>query len=163
MFRQELAQVSIFKGLSSADLDTLAPHFEAVCLLKNQVIFEQGKIADYLFILLEGEVVVNFKPYDGPSLTVAHILPGGIFGWSAALGRQMYTSTAIACCSSNAIRIKGEELRCLCEKHPATGVLILERLAGVIADRLQSTRAQIFAMLSESVDLNGCDCKEEKP
>jgi CRP/FNR family transcriptional regulator, cyclic AMP receptor protein len=162
MFRQELSHVNMFKGLSSADLDTLAPHFEAFLMAKDQVAFEQGKVADYLYILLDGEVVVNFKPYDGPPLTIARIQPGGVFGWSAALGRQLYTSTAIACRESTTIRIKGDELRCICEKHPETGVIILERLAGVIADRLQSTRAQIFAMLAQSVDLMGCTCQEDK-
>jgi CRP-like cAMP-binding protein len=161
MFRQELLHVNIFKGLSSEDLDTLAPLFEIYDLKKNQVAFEQGRVADYMYILLEGEVVVNFKPYDGPTLTVARIQPGGVFGWSAVLGRQIYTSTAVACTQSTAIRIKGDELRCLCEKHPNTGIIILERLAGVIAERLQSTRDQIFTMLSESIDMQGCTSQED--
>ncbi len=162
MFRSELEQVSLFHGLSSVDLDTLAPLFESVCLKKNLVVFEQGLIAEYLYILLEGEVVVNFKPYDGPPLTVARIQPGGVFGWSSVLGRQVYTSTAVASCDSLALRIKGDELRCMCEQHPATGLMILERLADVIAERLQSTRSQIFTMLTQSVDLAGCSCKEDE-
>jgi CRP/FNR family transcriptional regulator, cyclic AMP receptor protein len=162
MFRNELEHVSLFKGLSGSDLETLAPLFESVCLKRNLVVFEQGLVAEHLYILLDGEVVVNFKPYDGPPLTVAHIQPGGIFGWSSVLGRQVYTSNAVACCDSTAIRIKGDELRCMCEQHPATGFMILERLADVIAERLQSTRAQIFTMLTQSVDLAGCSCKEDK-
>ena len=50
----------------------------------------------------------------------------------------------------------------MCEKHPSTGLLILERLSDVIAERLQSTRSQIFTMLSQSVDLAGCTCKEDE-
>jgi CRP-like cAMP-binding protein len=154
MFRQELAQVSLFKDVSSADLDTLAPLFEAVCLQPGQMIFEQGRMADFLFILLEGEVVINYKPYDGPQLTVAHITPGGVFGWSAVLGRQVYTSYAQAATAGTAIRVKGEALRSVCEKHPKTGVVILERLANVIAERLQSTHDQIYTMLTRSMDLH---------
>ncbi len=131
----------------------MAPLLEPVDLAKNEVIFEQGRIADHLYILLEGEVVVNFKPYDGPQLTVAHIHPGGVFGWSAILGRQVYTSIALAAVDSVAIRMRGEELRSLCEEKPQTGLAILERLAGVIAERLNSTHAQIFTMLTESMDL----------
>ena len=153
MFRQELAQVSLFKDLSPTDLDYVAPFFETVCLPQNEVIFEQGRIAEHLYILLEGEVVVNFKPYDGPQLTVAHIHPDGVFGWSAILGRQVYTSIALAAVDSVTIRIRGEEFRSLCEEKPKTGLLILEKLAGVIAERLNSTHAQIFTMLAESMDL----------
>ena len=131
----------------------MAPLLEPVNLAQNEVIFEQGRIAEHLYILLEGEVVVNFKPYDGPQLTVAHIHPGGVFGWSAILGRQVYTSIALAAVDSVAIRMRGEELRSLCEEKPQTGLAILERLAGVIAERLNSTHAQIFTMLTESMDL----------
>ena len=153
MFRQELAQVSLFKDLCPEDLDFVAPLLEPVDLAQNEVIFEQGRIAEHLYILLEGEVVVNFKPYDGPQLTVAHIHSGGVFGWSAILGRQVYTSIALAAVDSVAIRMRGEELRSLCEEKPQTGLAILERLAGVIAERLNSTHAQIFTMLTESMDL----------
>jgi CRP-like cAMP-binding protein len=153
MFRQELAQKSLFKDLSSADLYELEPLFELVNFPQNQAIFEQGRNADYLYILLEGEVVVNFKPYDGPELTVGRIRPGGVFGWSAILGRQVYTSIALAAVESSAIRIPGAELRDLCEGKPHTGLAILEKLAAGIAERLNSTHNQIYTMLVESMDL----------
>jgi CRP-like cAMP-binding protein len=154
MFKSELAQISLFNDLNQADLDLLAPLFDPICLKQGDVIFEQGRSADFLFVLLEGEVVVNFKPYDGPSLTLAHIHPGGVFGWSAILGRQVYTSIAVTAVNSSAIRIRGEELRGLCVRKPETGLAVLERLAGAIAERLNSTHAQIFTMLTESMDLH---------
>lgn len=153
MFRQEIAHISLFKDLSVAEIDKLAPLFDLVCFKQGQVVFEQGRIADFLYILLEGEVVVNFKPYDGPMLTLGHILPGGVFGWSAILGRQAYTSVAVAAVDSSILRVRGEELRVLCEKYPQTGVDILEGLADGIAERLNSTHAQIFTMLARSMDL----------
>ena len=162
MFRQELAQVSIFKDLCPTDLDYVAPFFKPVCLSQNEVVFEQGRIADHLYILLEGEVVVNFKPYDGPELTVGRIRPGGVFGWSAILGRQVYTSIALAAVDSRGIRIRGVELRDLCERKPHTGLAILEKLAAGIAERLNSTHNQIFTMLVESMDLAVRETEEKK-
>jgi len=153
MFRQGSAEKSIFKDLTPADLALLEPLCEAACLHQDKVIFDQGRNADYLYILLEGEVVVNYKPYDGPELTVGRIHPGGVFGWSAILGRQVYTALAMATVESTAIRIRGAELRNLCESKPQTGLAILEKLAEGIAERLNSTRSQIFTMLVESMDL----------
>ncbi len=153
MFRQEISRLPLFKDLSADDIDKMAPLFDAICLTKNQVIFGYGMVADYLYILLEGEVVVNFKPYDGPQLNVARIYSGGVFGWSSILGRQVYTSEALAVVDSTAIRIGGDELRSLCEKNPQTGLVILEKLAGVIAEPLQSTHDRIFALLTQSMEL----------
>ena len=49
--------------------------------------------------------------------------------------------------------MRGDELRYLCEKNPQTGLVILEKLAGVIAERLNSTYDQIFTMLTQSMEL----------
>ena len=62
MFRQEIASIPLFKDMSVKDIDRMAPLFDAVCLNQNQFIFEQGLIAEFLYILIDGEVVVNFKP-----------------------------------------------------------------------------------------------------
>ncbi len=153
MFRQEIARIPLFKDLSIADIDMMAPLFDAVCLEQGQVVFEEGMVADYFYVVLDGEVVVNYKPYDGPQLMVARISSGGVFGWSSILGRQVYTSDAVAAVPSTAIRIRGEELRSLCEKNPQTGQIILEKLAAAIAERLDSTREQIFTMLTNSMEL----------
>ena len=51
-----------------------------------------------------------------------------------------------------AISISGEELRRLCTSHPQTGVVILERLAEVIAERLNSTHAKVVGMLRQGID-----------
>ena len=39
------------------------------------------------------------------------------------------------------------QLRKLCEQHPDTGVLLLDRLATVIAQRLRNTHEQVVALL----------------
>jgi hypothetical protein len=42
-------------------------------------------------------------------------------------------------------------LRRICEDHPATGVILLERLAEVIALRLTSTHGHVMEMLRQGV------------
>jgi CRP/FNR family transcriptional regulator, cyclic AMP receptor protein len=71
-----------------------------------------------------------------------------VFGWSAAMMRDIYSSGAQAAEESDVLRISGCQLRKLCEKNPDTGSLLLNRLAGVIAERLQHTHTQIVNILS---------------
>lgn len=155
MLRQDLAQLSIFSGLSDDQISQLTPYMVECAYHKDQTIFDQGQRADHLYILLTGEVVVNYKPYDGPPLTVARIEPGGVFGWSAALGRELYTSGAVAVQESLAYRIRGGNLPVICEQHRETGLILLERLAGVIAERLRSTHTQVLSILSQGIDVDG--------
>lgn len=118
------------------------------------LIFEQGDTADYLYILVEGEVQVRFKPDDGPAITVARIQPQGVVGWSAALGSPAYTSSAICTSRSRMLAISAEDLRWLCDEHPKTAALLLEQLADVIAQRLHGTHSQVVALLHQGLRVN---------
>lgn len=106
-------------------------------------------MARYLYILLEGEVNVHYKPYDGPVLTVARILPGGVFGWSAALRREVYSSGALAVEPSKVYRMSGTDLQVICKLYPETGTIWLDHLAGVIAERLSSKHSQVLNILRQ--------------
>jgi CRP/FNR family transcriptional regulator len=117
----------------------------------GEALFTQGEPADRLHVLLSGRVSILFKPHDGDVLTVAEIQPGGVFGWSSALGRRAYTSSAVGLEDCQTFCLRGEALRKLCELHPETGVTILERLAQVIADRLDSTHTQVVELLRLSM------------
>ncbi len=151
MFRQELSQVPIFRGLSEMQLDSLDPYIQLCHFAKGQVIFDQGQVAAFMYILRQGEVIIQYKPYDAPLLTVTRIEPGGVFGWSAALGREKYTSAAIADSDCDVYQLRGEGLSSICDQYPETGVVILGRLASVIAERLQCTHTQIMLMLSQGI------------
>jgi CRP-like cAMP-binding protein len=118
------------------------------------MIFEQGDPAVYLYIVVIGEVSIEFKPDDAPPMLVARVKPGGVFGWSAALGSRVYTSGAVSSTYTQLLRVRGEGLRRLCDQHHNIGAIILERLAAVIAQRMKSAHPQIMAML-ESGLMNG--------
>jgi CRP/FNR family cyclic AMP-dependent transcriptional regulator len=161
MFRQDAAKLTIFQGLEHYQIELLEPVMEECQFPGGCVIFEQGTPADWLYILARGEVIIRFKPYDGPALTVAIIGSGGVFGWSAAMGREVYTSGVITLSEVAAYRISSRSLDQLCDCDPHTGKLLLNRLASAIAERLQGNQQQIYALLSQRIAQNGeCDKNE---
>ncbi|TFH37460.1 MAG: Crp/Fnr family transcriptional regulator [Anaerolineales bacterium] len=141
----------LFQGLDQKTLDLIIPRFEYETFSENEVVFEQDGRANKLYILVTGKVDIRFKPDDGEQLTVTEIETGGVFGWSAALGRETYTSGAVSVVDSAAFSVRGDVLQHLCEQYPNTGVIILERLAEVIAQRLQKTHAYVVEILQEGV------------
>jgi CRP/FNR family transcriptional regulator, cyclic AMP receptor protein len=154
MFRQENASLPIFKGLSAEQIAELYGMMELCLYAKEETVFVQGQCANSLFILLSGEIIVEYKPYDGPPLTVTRIPVGGVFGWSAALGRETYSSTARAVENCEVLCFSTAQLRSLCENHPDIGSILLDRLASGIGERLQNTHDQILTMLSQGIDIN---------
>jgi CRP/FNR family cyclic AMP-dependent transcriptional regulator len=154
MVNQDITHLAVFNCLDSRKLRLITPLLDPRSYEPDEVIFEQGELASFIYILLEGEVQIRFKPYDGPPLNVALIQQQGVFGWSAALRRSCYTSGASALVKCEVVRMRGEKLRHLCETHPDAGISVLECLSGMIADRLNSTHAQMLAILCEGMELS---------
>ena len=154
MVNQDITHLAVFEGLDSRKLRRITPLLDTCSYEPDETIFEQGDLASFIYILIKGEVQIRFKPYDGPPLNVALIQQQGVFGWSAALRRSCYTSGASALVKCEVVRMRGDKLRQLCETHPEVGGAVLECLSGMIADRLNSTRAQMLAILCEGMELS---------
>ena len=142
---------SFFEEMTPQQRDLLKPLFSGCECMEGELLFEQGDPAENLYLVVSGEVIVRYKPDDGPELIVARVKSGGIVGWSAALGSHQYTSGAICGMNSKLLRVRGVDLRRLCEINPDTGVLVLESLADVIAERLNSTHQEVVKLLKQGL------------
>jgi len=154
MLKQDFSRLTVFQGLNEQQLELLDSMFERVPFEKDVVLFDQGQPARHLYILVSGEVVIRYKPYDGPALVVARIPPGGVFGWSVALSRNIYTSAAVAVTDGAAFRITAQKLHSLCEQYPETGALLMDHFASAIAER-RATHSPILDILSSRMDTSG--------
>jgi CRP-like cAMP-binding protein len=144
-------KLTLLKDLNAEQRQLLRPLFLPCDCYSGSILFEQGDRAEYLYIVVVGEVTIRYKPDDGPPITVTRVKPGGVVGWSAALGSRFYTSAAECTTYSQMLLVRGRDLRELCEQHPETGILILERLAEVIAQRLKNTHKQVMALLKQGL------------
>jgi CRP-like cAMP-binding protein len=147
MSKALLKKLPLLEKLSEEQFNILHPLVEKVDCQAEEMIFTQGEEAQYLYLVVKGTVAIRFNPDDGETLTVARVREGEVFGWSSALGSHTYTSGAVCLENGELLRIEGNALKQLCEEYPETGILILDRLASVIAQRLQGTRDQVVAML----------------
>ena len=153
MLEKIFNQISIFADLTPNQYTLLGSIFSLSHCEGDEVIFEQGAAADYLYIVITGEVAIIFKPDDGGPIHVARIQKGGVYGWSAAFGSETYTSGAVCVIESKMLKVLGCDLKKLRQNHPETGILIIERLASVVAERLRSsaTQDQVVALLEHGL------------
>ena len=158
MDNQELAQLPIFNAFNEKQIQQIEPLMVFCSFPADMVLFEQGDRADNFYILIAGEVALHFKPYDGPSLVMSKITSGDVFGWSAALGRDKYSAAAVTASETQAIKIKASDLKKLCAKDPIVGALFLDRLVGVISERLQISHQDFLNLFSYRINVNR-DCK----
>ncbi len=145
--------MTLFSGFDRENVSRIVPILQTCQFSKDTLIFQQGSEARNFYILLSGEVVVKYKPYDGEALVIGHICPEDLFGWSAALGRPKYTSSAVAILPCEAVCVSVEQMRKFCENNPSLGRQLLERMASGIAFRLRSTYEEVLGLLTRGMDL----------
>jgi CRP/FNR family cyclic AMP-dependent transcriptional regulator len=155
MFK-ELDSVPLFRGVDDYILHLLEPLFEPFVCPAGTAIFEQGEPAHYLYLILQGEVEMRYKPYDGPPLTITSLPEGSIIGWSAVVGNATYTSGAVCKEDCQTIRMTGRDLHRLCAKEPKAGRIILDLLAESVSTRWVHAREQIQNLLNSSVSAKKC-------
>jgi CRP/FNR family cyclic AMP-dependent transcriptional regulator len=148
---EKYTHLAFFSGLCTADIQLLSPFFAPQTWVAGTVVFEQGDYADYLYLVVSGEMTIRYKPDDGPMMNITHIVPGGIFGWSAAMGNPTYTSGAVCALDTEVLRIRGVDLRMVFEKHSELGKVILERLTAIIAERQQGQQSRVNSMLANGM------------
>ena len=146
-----LKQFPLFDGFSEDQMDLLRPLFIPSGCHAGTVLFEQGEPAVYFYLLVSGEIAVHYKPEDDQDIIIARIKTGGMVGWSAVIGRRKYTSAAICTEFTELLRVRGVDLQTLCAQHPETGNQFVDRMADVVAQRLESSHPQVLQLLENGL------------
>ena len=146
-----LKRIALFSTFTEADMEPLNSLFEGFTCHAGTTVLQQGTRAEFLYFVISGKVEISYKPYDGTSITVSHVEKDGLFGWSAVVGSEKYTSTAIAIEELHAMRIRGDDLRKFCADHPKAGKEILEKLAGAVSTRWKDANDQVKSILEHGL------------
>ncbi len=144
-------QFPLFDGFTEDQIALLRPLFVPSECHAGTVLFEQGEPAVYFYLMVSGEIAIHYKPEDDSDIVVARIKPGGMIGWSAVIGRRSYTSAAICTEYTELLRVRGSDLQKLCVQHPDTGNQFVDRMADVVAQRLESSHPQVLQLLENGL------------
>src|SRR5690606_27592597 len=101
--RSLISDLPLFASLTPEALDHILSFARAQHYPRNTVVFEQGAVAPFFFLLLHGRLRVTQVTPTGEQIVVRFVHPGDIFGVAMAIGRKTYPGTAIAVVDSIAL------------------------------------------------------------
>jgi len=153
MIDYDLKNISFFDGFSSEQLKLLRTIFLPFDCAEGVMLFEQDDPAENIYLVVQGEVNIVFKPDDAPELVVARVTDHGVVGWSAAIGRPTYTSSAICKTDCKLLKLRHKDLHDFSVTYPELGNLVLEHLADLISERLRNTHSQVMDLLLQGLHL----------
>ena len=122
---EALGEVGLFERCTKRELGTIARHLETVDLADGTELVTQGGPGDALFVILEGEVVVE---RDGDGISTAG--PGDHFGELALLDGQPRSATVRAVGPVTVGVLGVRMFRTLLREFPDIAEQLLAGLAG---------------------------------
>lgn len=141
-----LSQSELFEGLTEEQLKAVADVSEEITCQHGAVLFWEGDAAEYLYILLEGEITIFVKLSSRPERVTVSVIsqPYLPVGWSGVVAPHVYTASALCETDCRLVAIDGEALMQVLESDPAMGFVVMCRIAEVLSARARNTR---FALL----------------
>ncbi len=144
-----LGNSELFQQLSLAQLDKIRRLGQLEEYQAGAAIFGERTPAGKLYVLEEGKVALQMEPPSGASqagrrMTVDTVATGEVFGWSAVVGPQPYTLTAVCLEPTKVVAIDGKGLRTLMDDDHGLGYHVLTGLIKVVSSRLDETRQLLF-------------------
>jgi len=110
---------------------------------RNHVIFREGDECSEFYLVVNGLVALEIAA-PGHTFRVQTLFAGDELGWSALLMGSGKHFQARALERVEALAFEGADLLAACREDPAFGFALMQRLLGVVAERLQATRLQLL-------------------
>ncbi len=116
---KDLRQVVVFQNVTDEDLDQIMKNSLTRSIEEDGFVFFQGDTAEYLYVLLRGQVKLLQTNPAGHQVNLRTIYPWQMFGALGAVRDEAkYPATAQALEDSTALAIKGTFLREMMQTRP---------------------------------------------
>ncbi len=132
---------------TAEDVEKLATISTRVRFDRDQIVFREGDECSDFFLIVSGLVALEVTE-PGHTFRIQTLSAGQEFGWSAVLMGSGKHFQARALERVEALAFDGGELLTACKRDPQLGFTLMQRLLGVVAERLQATRLQLHDMYS---------------
>ncbi len=150
----DVREIIILSYLTDEMLDSVIPHLDVLNFEEEDVIFQEGDLADRMFFLRRGKILLEKRMSDKITFAIGAVKPGYSFGWSAAMGGGMNYSTMTVCAEPcQVFSIRGEKLQNLLAADHDMAMLFHQRLLWVIKTRLDHRTSQFVTVLRNHPDI----------
>ena len=139
-----LAAHPMLHGMSTDHLAMLAGSASDVAFPAGHRLFEEGGSADHFWLLQSGSVALDLHVPGQGRVQIDTVGLGELLGWSWRFPPYRWAFGAVAASPVEAFEFDAQAVRASCASEPELGHEVTERLARVLAKRLQSTRVRLI-------------------
>lgn len=135
-----------FAGIGQETLKRVAMLAEEKLFPAGTTVFGEWDRADWFYLILGGEVHVQYRGPQGEARTVDTLDEGDILVWSALVEPYRTTGVGTAARETRVLAFPAASLRQLCQDDPRLGYNLMADVVRLLSARLDSIRVQIAAL-----------------
>ena len=139
-----LAARPILRGMSTNHLAVLAGSASDVAFPAGHRLFEEGGSANHFWLVQCGSVALDLHVPGHGRVRIDTVGLGELLGWSWRFPPHRWAFGAVAASPVEAFQFDAQAVRAFCASEPELGHEVTERVACVLAQRLQSTRVRLI-------------------
>jgi len=138
-----LRRYPYFTPISHETLKKVAMIAEERSVPAGTTIFREWDNASHLYVILKGEVQVQYTLPNGEPRYADTLGEGDLLVWSALVAPYRTTGSGVATQDTRLVAIEASPLRELCEEDPHLGFRLMGEIVRTLAERLEATRVQL--------------------
>lgn len=143
-----LRAIDPLQGLETSHLKKLASIATEAQFSIDEIVYSEGDFGQAIYLIQTGEVAIEMDVPNYGRVTLLSIGPGHLFGWSSLFPLRRKMAHARVVKPTQAIVINAGQLHNLFRSDHELERAIMNRIAVVIADRVQTSRIQLAQTLA---------------
>lgn len=136
-----IEHVEIFKGLTHQELLTLLESADKCTFESGDIIVKQGSSGGFLYVIIEGQVVVTKSSPTTPQIELARLEAGSSFGEMSLVDNELRSATVVAKRACTLLRLNENA----CSSQPIVSAKIFRNIARILSTRLRNMD-EIYAL-----------------
>jgi CRP/FNR family cyclic AMP-dependent transcriptional regulator len=143
----QLTGHDLFQLLRPEQVRAVSDAAEVVTLKAGETIFRRGDKADYLFVVLDGQVALRLPSKEGLSTLIDEVTRGAIFGSCACVQLGSYSLNARCTDDSRLLKIRAATFKKQLDDDPVLGYEVQRLISRVYFNRYLNTMHKLQSIL----------------
>ncbi|MCA8994827.1 MAG: cyclic nucleotide-binding domain-containing protein [Planctomycetaceae bacterium] len=147
-----LSDTSFCRNLPREIVDVLSGKGETRTLPAHTVLFKEGEMHDFVYLVLQGRIVLDIFVQGRGHVELQTLSDGEFLGWSPLIMQSPMSVRATTLTDTVLAKFKAEQLRELCEQNHEFGYYFMKQVAAAFVKRLRATRIQMLDLFAHPND-----------
>jgi CRP-like cAMP-binding protein len=139
-----LRELNSLRELSELEIRQLSVIANENSYASGEILFHEGEHHERVHFVSSGQIVLEMATAGCGNQKIMTLGSGDLLAWTALVGGEVMTATAMAGTAVTTLSFDGGQLRSLLAGQPTLGYRFMNVVASALAKRLLATRLQLL-------------------